>query len=101
MNRREIGLIEGFLLCLWDSDAVRLQTSQWKRSLLVFSSGICLEIAACPCLYGVFGYQTPWPFWILTALFAPLGLLGLYASKYGHDRLVERLLIIPKLDIRL
>lgn len=101
MKHREIGLIQGFILCLWDSDVVRLQTSQWKRSLLVFSSGVCLEIAALPCLGGLFGYQTAWHLWILTGLFAPLGLVGLYASQYGHDRLVERLLVIPKLDLRL
>ena len=101
LKHREIGLIQGFLLCLWDSEAVRLQTSQWKRSLLVFSSGVCLEIAALPCLGGLLGYQTAWHLWILTGLFAPLGLVGLYASKYGHDRLVERLLVIPKLDLRL
>jgi hypothetical protein len=98
LKHRELGLIRGFLLCLWDSEAVRLQTSQWKRSLLVFSSGVCLEIAALPFLAGWFGYETSW---LLTWLFAPLGLVGLYASKYGHDRLVEWLLVMPKLDLRL
>ena len=100
LKDRELGLIQGFLLCLCDSEAVRLQTSRWKRSLLVFSSGVCLEIAALPCLGGLLGYQTAWHLWVLTGLFAPLGLVGLYASKYGHDRLVERLLVIPKLDLR-
>ncbi len=46
MKPRELGLIQGFLLCLRDSETVLLQTSRWKRSLLVFSSGVCLEIAA-------------------------------------------------------
>ena len=101
MKHRELGLIQGFLLCLWDSEAVRLQTSQWKRSLLVFSSGVCLEIATLPLLGGLFGYETPWHLWLLTWLFAPLGLVGFYASKYGYDRLVEWLLVVPKLDLRL
>jgi hypothetical protein len=101
LKHRELGLIQGFLLCLWDSEAVRLQTSQWKRSLLVFSSGVCLEIATLPFLGGLFGYETSWYLWLLTWLFGPLGLVGLYASRYGHDRLVEWLLVMPKLDLRL
>ena len=101
LKHREPGLIQGFLLCLWDSEAVRLQSSQWKRSLLVFSSGVCLEIATLPFLGGLFGYETSWHLWLLTWLFAPLGLVGLYASKYGNDRLVEWLLVMPKLDLRL
>jgi hypothetical protein len=101
LKERDIGLIEGFLLCLLDSQAVRLQTSRWKRSLLVFSSGVCLEIAALPLLVGLIGYETSWYGWLLTWLFAPLGLVGLYASKFGDDRLVESLLVIPKLDLRL
>ncbi len=100
MNRREPNLIRGFLLCLRDSEAVRLQSSRWKRSLLVFSSGVCLEIAALPYLAGLVGYQTSWHGWLLTALFVPLGLLGLYASKFGDDRFVEWLLVIPKFDLR-
>ena len=98
--RSEIGLIRGFLLCLLDSEAVRLQTSRWKRNLLVFSSGICLEIAALPLVATMIGYETPWHLWLLTGLFAPLGLLGLYVSKYGDDRLVESLLVLPDLDLR-
>jgi hypothetical protein len=101
LKKREIGLIEGFLLCLCDSQAVRLQTSRWKRSLLVFSSGVCLEIAALPFLAGLIGYETTWYGWLLTWLFVPLGVLGLYASKFGDDRLVESLLVISKLDLRL
>jgi hypothetical protein len=101
MKHRELGLIQGFLLCLRDSETVRLQTSRWKRSLLVFSSGVCLEIAALPFLSGLIGYETSWYCWLLTCLFAPLGLLGLYASKFGDDRFVEKLLVIPKLDLRL
>jgi hypothetical protein len=101
MKQREMGLIQGFLLCLRDSEAVRLQTSRWKRSLLVFSSGVCLEIAALPSLAGLIGYEMTWYGWLLAFLFAPLGLLGLYASKFGDDRLVESLLVIPKLDLRL
>jgi hypothetical protein len=101
LKHRELGLIQGFLLCLWDSEAVRRQTSRWKRSLLMFSSGVCLEIAVLPFLGELAGYQTSWYLWLVTSLFGPLGLVGLYASKYGHDRLVERLLVIPKLDLRL
>ena len=101
MKHRELGLIQGFFLCLCDSEGVRSQTSRWKRSLLVFSSGVCLEIAALPFLSGLIGCETPWYLWLLTGVFAPLGFVGLYASKYGNDRLVEWLLIIPKLDLRL
>jgi hypothetical protein len=101
LKPRELSLIQGFLLCLCDSEAVRLQSSRWKRSLLVFSSGVCLEIAFLPFLVGLVGYETSWPAWFLASLFAPLGLLGLYASKFGDDRLVESLLIIPKLDLRI
>ncbi|HEV8720238.1 MAG TPA: hypothetical protein VGW77_06315 [Candidatus Binatia bacterium] len=101
MKPRELGLIQGFLLCLRDSETVLLQTSRWKRSLLVFSSGVCLEIAALPFWAGLIGYETSWYGWLLTWLFAPLGLLGLYASKFGDDRFVEKLLVIPKLDLRL
>jgi hypothetical protein len=100
MKHRELSLLQGFLLCLRDSEAVRLQTSRWKRSLLVFTSGVCLEIAALPLLAGWIGYEFSWQAWLLTCLFAPLGLLGFYASKFGDDRLVERLLVIPKLDLR-
>jgi hypothetical protein len=101
LKQREISLLRGFLLCLCDSEAVRLQPSRWKRSLLVFTSGICLEIALLPLLAGLAGYETSWPAWLLALFFAPLGLLGLYASKFGDDRLVESLLIIPKLDLRI
>jgi hypothetical protein len=101
LKKREIGLIEGFLLCLFDSHTVRLQTSQWKRGLLVFSSGVCIELAALPVLAGLIGWEFPWFAWLLTAFFGPLGLLGLYASKFGDDRLVESLLVIPKLDLGL
>ena len=99
MKHRELSLMQGFLLCLRDSEAVRLQSSRWKRSLLVFSSGICLEIGALAFLTGLIGYEMSWQRWLLTGLFVPLGLVGLYASKFGDDRLVERLLVIPKLDL--
>src|SRR4029453_4691326 len=98
MKRRELGLIQGFLLCLRDSETVRQQTSRWKRSLLVFSSGVCLEIAALPFLSGLIGYETCWYAWLLTWLFSPLGLLGLYAGKFGGVRFVEELLFSPTLD---
>jgi hypothetical protein len=100
VKHRELGLIKGFLLCLRDSEAVRLQTSRWKRSLLVFTSGVCLEIAALPILAALMGYEMSWHGWLLSWLFVPLGLVGLYASKFGDDRLVEWLLVIPKLDLR-
>ena len=99
LKHRELGLILGFLMCLRDSQTVRLQPSRWKRSLLLFSSGVCLEIAVLPFISGWLGYGTSWQLWLLTCPFGPLGLLGLYASKYGTDRLVERLLVIPKLDL--
>jgi hypothetical protein len=76
-----------------------MQTSQWKRELLVFSSGVCLELAALPLVVYLIGWQSPWFTWLLTLFFRPLGLLGLYASKFGNDRLVESLLVIPKLDL--
>lgn len=98
VKQGEPGLLQGFFLCLCDSEAVRLKSSRWKRSLLVFSSGVCLEIAAMPFLGG---YGSAWPSWLLAALFVPLGLIGLYASKFGDDRLVESLLVIPKLDLRI
>jgi len=98
VKNRELSLIQGFWLCLRDSEAVRLQSSRWKRNLLVFSSGVCLEIALLPLLVGSDG---SWQRWILPTLFVPLGLLGLYASKFGNDRLVEKLLVIPKLDLRI
>ena len=101
MERREPGLIEGFFMCLRDSRAIRRQTSRWKRSLLVFSSGVCLEIAAVPPLAHAMGHEPALHLWILSAVFLPLGLLGLYASKFAGDRVVERLLVIPKLDLRL
>ncbi|HEU4340118.1 MAG TPA: hypothetical protein VFU31_00960 [Candidatus Binatia bacterium] len=100
MKDSEPSLLEGFLLCLWDSQAVRLQTSRWKRSLLVFSSGVCLEIAALPYVISWLGYHFTWPAWLLTLLFLPLGAIGIYASKFGTDRLVESLLVIPKFDLK-
>src|ERR1051325_10090154 len=69
LKKSEIGLIEGFLLCLCDSHTVRLQTSQWKRGLLVFSSGVCLELAALPLLAVLMGWQFPWFLWFLTGFF--------------------------------
>jgi hypothetical protein len=101
MHRRELGLIQGFFLCLRDSEAVRLQSSRWKRSLLVFSSGVCLEIAALPIFAVLTGHDMSWQGWLLSWLFVPLGIVGLYASKFGDDRLVEWLLVVPKLDLRL
>jgi hypothetical protein len=101
MKHRELGLIQGFLLCLRDSDAVRLQNSRWKRSLLLFSSGVCLEIGALPFLAVLMGYEMSWQGWLLSWLFVPLGVIGLYASKFGDDRFVEWLLVVPKLDLRL
>lgn len=99
MEQRELGLIEGFLMCLWDAETVRAQSARWKRSLLLFSSGVCLEIALLPPFGAWMGYEMIWHSWLLTGFFAPLGLLGLYASKFGNERLVEWLLIFPKLDL--
>ena len=82
-------------------DDATLSVGGDARSLLIFSSGVCLEIAALPFAAGLMGYATSWYFWLLTWLFVPLGLLGLYASRFGGDRLVEWLLVIPKLDLRL
>jgi hypothetical protein len=101
MRHSEPNLLKGFLMCLRDSDAVRLQTSRWKRSLLVFSSGICLEIAALPYLANWIGFESSWQTSLLTWLFMPLGLVGIYASKFGDDRFVEWLLVVPKLDLKI
>lgn len=97
---KDLTLIEGYLLCLWDSDAVRAQTSQWKRRLLFFMSGVCVEIAALPYLSRWIGFDSSWTMWLLTLAFLPLGILGFYASKLGSDRLVEFLLVAPKLAPR-
>jgi hypothetical protein len=101
MKRSEPGLLHGFFLCLRDSEAIRLQSSKWKRNLLIFSSGICLEVAAVPYLLGWIGYEATWQAWLLTWLFFPLGITGAYASIFGGDRLVEWLLIVPKLDLKI
>ncbi|MPZ76720.1 MAG: hypothetical protein GEU77_09345 [Deltaproteobacteria bacterium] len=101
MKDLEPGLLQGFFLCLRDSEAIRLQSSEWKRNLLIFSSGVCLEIAALPYLAAWMGYDSTWHAWLLTGLFLPLGLFGAYASKFGGDRLVEWLLIVPKLDLKI
>lgn len=101
MKRVEPSLIAGFFLCLWDSEAIRRQTSRWKRSLLVFSSGVCLELAALPYVANWLGYEASWPAWLLPLIFLPLGVVGLYASRFGDDRLVERLLVVSKLDLKL
>lgn len=98
MKQRELGLIEGFLMCLWDSETVRAQSARWKRSLLLFSSGVGLEIALLPFFGAWMDYVMPWQLWLLTGFFAPLGLLGLYASRFGDDRLVEWLLFLPRLN---
>jgi hypothetical protein len=92
----EPSLLQGFLLRLWDSEVIRLQTSRWKRDLLFFLSGVSLEISALPHLAGWLGYESTGPTWILTLVFLPLGLLGFYARKFGNDRLVESLLVLPK-----
>jgi len=67
---------------------------------LIFSSGICLEVAAVPYLLGWIGFEATWQAWLLTWLFFPLGVIGAYASIFGGDRLVEWLLIVPKLDLK-
>ena len=95
MKDLEPSVLRGFLWCLWDADAVRLQTSQWKRNLLVFLSGVCLEISAIPYLAAWMGYDATGPAWLVTLFFLPLGLFGLYASRFAKDRLVEWLLIMP------
>jgi hypothetical protein len=38
---------------------------------------------------------------LLPLIFLPLGAVGIYASKFGDERLVERLLVLPKLDLKL
>jgi hypothetical protein len=101
MEQREPSFLQGLFLCIWDSEAVRLQTSQWKRSLLVFVSGICIEISVVPYLAAWMGYLVTRPVWFVTALFLPLAIVGFYASKFGSDRLVEWLLIMPSPDRKL
>jgi len=39
--------------------------------------------------------------WLIPWLFVPLGVLGLYASKFGDDPFIEWLPVIPKLHLRL
>lgn len=54
-----------------------------------------------PYLAAWLGYDsTPYAA-LLTWLFFPLGVTGAYASKFGGDRLVEWLLIAPKLDLKI
>jgi hypothetical protein len=98
MKDIEPSLLQGFFLCLWNAEAVRLQPSRWKRSLLVFLSGVSLEVAAIPYVSGWMGYESASLVWLVTLFFTPLGLLGLYASKFGNDRLVESLLVMPRRD---
>jgi hypothetical protein len=100
MKNLEPTLLQGIFLCLWDSEAIRLQSSRWKRSLLVFTSGVCLEIATFPHLASWMGYELAVPPWFFTLLFLPLGLIGIYASRFGNDRFVEWLLVVPKLDLK-
>jgi hypothetical protein len=101
MKHPEPGLLEGFVLCLWDSEFIHTQTSHWKRKLLVFSSGVCLEIAGLPFVGASLGYDFTWLFWLVSSLFLPMGLLGIYASKFGTDRLVEQLLVVPRFDLKI
>jgi hypothetical protein len=89
-------LLQGVLLCILDAETIRQQTSAWKRNLLVFLSGVCLEIAAMPQLAAWMGYESPGPAWLLTVALLPLGIVGLYASKYGSDHFVEWLLVMPE-----
>ena len=95
MKDLEPSLLQGFLLCVWDPETVRGQTSRWKRNLLVFLSGLCLEIFAVPYLSAWMGYESSGLTWLVTSFFLPLGLVGLYASKFGTDRFVESLLLSP------
>ena len=97
MKNPEPSLLKGYFLCIWDAQAVLRQTSRWKRNLLLFMSGVCLEISVVPYLSAWMGYPAAWPAWLLTLIFLPFGLVGLYASKFGTDRFVESLLIMPKL----
>lgn len=97
MEDFEPSLIEGYLLCLWNSEAIRSQTVQWKRKLLFFMSGVCVEIAALPFLSSLLGYHFSWAAWLLTAVFLPLGVMGFYASKFGSERFVEFLLLAPRM----
>jgi len=77
MKHRELGLIQGFFLCLRDSETLRQQTSPVEKKSLGVSSGVCLEIAALPFLSGLIGYETSWYGWLLTWLFSASRLLGL------------------------
>ncbi len=95
MDDFEPSLIEGYLLCLFNAEAIRSQTSQWKRKLLFFMSGVGVEIAAVPFLSWLLGYDFSWMGWLLTAVFLPMGMLGFYASRRGSDRFVEFLLLAP------
>ena len=97
MEDFEPSLIEGYLLCLWNAEAIRSQSIQWKRRLLFFMSGVCVEIAALPFLSSLLGYDFSWAAWLLTAAFLPLGIVGFYASRFGSERFIEFLLLAPRL----
>jgi hypothetical protein len=60
----------------------------------VFCSGVCLEAAILRGVMGWFGYEFTWPAWLVSLVFLPLGLTGIYASKFGSDRFVESLLLM-------
>jgi len=98
MRDPEPSLLQGFLWCVSDSEAIRAQTNQWKRKLLVFLSIICLAISGLPYLVDWIGYPSTGPGWLVTLLFSLLGFVGLFASRFGNDRFVESLLGVPKLD---
>lgn len=97
MTDPEPSLLQGFLWCLSDSEAIRVQTSRWKRKLLAFLSMICLGISGLPYLFDWLEIASTGPKWLVPALFLPPGIVGLYASKFGNDRFVESLLGVPKL----
>lgn len=98
MTDIEPSLLQGFLWCISDSEAIRAQTGQWKRKLLVFLSVICLGISGLPYFVDWIGYPSTGPGWLFTALFSLLGVLGLFASIFGNDRFVESMLGVPKLN---
>ena len=69
MTDPEPSLLQGFLWCISDSEAIRLQTSRWKRKLLVFLSMICLGISGVPYLFDWLEIASTGPKWLVPALF--------------------------------
>ena len=98
MKDPEPSLLRGFRWCISDSEAIRVQSSRWKRKLLAFLSAICLAFSSLPYLVDWIGYPSTGPGWLFTLLTGTLGLIGFIVTTFGSDRFVESMLGVPKLD---